>query len=198
MGGENVRKPTKNPGWHTYPGMVAMVTSTHNNQSNIMAAGWHTYIGQDPGHYGISLRKETHSYKLIKESGVFGVQFLPGNRSNWIQAAGTYSGSTTDKFQALNIPYEQGIKVDVPILLDAYFAYECKVVDITAYGDHEWIVGEVLLTYKDETLFLENGLPDLSKLSIPTYMGRSEYRVINETTEGQVHRIQQLKEEGSK
>ena len=87
-----MRIPTSKPGWHTYPGMVAIVTSMNENQKNVMAAGWHTYIGQDPGYYGISLRKETHSFKLIKESGVFGVNFLTGTDSEWIQAAGTYSG----------------------------------------------------------------------------------------------------------
>ncbi|MFK3939961.1 flavin reductase family protein [Alkalihalobacillus sp. NPDC078783] len=185
-----MRKPTSSPGWHTYPSMVAMVTSTHKDQSNIMAAGWHTYIGQDPGFYGISLRKETHSFNLVKESGGFGVNFLPAKRSEWIQAAGTMSGTTMDKFKTLHIPYEPGEKVNVPILLDAYFAYECKVVDITTYGDHEWIVGEVLLTYKDDSLFLQNGLPDLTKLQLPTYMGRSEYRIISDTTDVHLHRLE--------
>ncbi|TSB47233.1 flavin reductase family protein [Alkalicoccobacillus porphyridii] len=187
-----MRTPTEKPGWHTYPGMVAIVTSKHEDQCNVMAAGWHTYIGQNPGYYGISLRKETYSFKLIQESRTFGVNFLTGTHSEWIQASGTYSGSVTDKFKTLDIPYERGIKVDVPILLDAYFAYECKVVDITTYGDHEWIVGEVMLTYQDKNLFSENGLPDLAKISIPTYLGRSEYRMINEHTDGKTHRIQRL------
>lgn len=152
-----------------------------------MASGWHTFVGMEPHRYGISLRKETYSYGLIKESGYFGVNFLTANCSDLIQAVGTSSGKNTDKFKEFSIAYENGMKANVPILTDAYFAYECKVSDMVTYGDHDWIVGDVLVTYKDEELFMENGLPDFSKISIPMYVGRSSYRVINDAVEEKVH-----------
>ncbi|WP_235332185.1 flavin reductase [Paenibacillus terrae] len=56
-------------------------------------------------------------------------------------------------FQHFEIAYEDGISVDVPVLLDAYLAYECKVVDSHTYGDHDWIVGEIQQTYRDDDSF---------------------------------------------
>ncbi|PIH61386.1 flavin reductase family protein [Paenibacillus sp. LK1] len=182
-----MRKPIDEPMFYSYPGMVAVVTSRHKGIQNVMASGWHTYIGSSPGIYGISLRKETYSYELIEQSGVFGVHFLPGHHSEWIQAAGTFSGRDTDKFSKFGITYEEGIKVNVPILTEAYFAYECKVIDIKTYGDHEWIAGEVVQRYQDPEYFLENGMVNLDKLQIPMYVGRSSYRILDGSAKEKVH-----------
>jgi flavin reductase (DIM6/NTAB) family NADH-FMN oxidoreductase RutF len=175
-----MRLPINEELWYSYPGMVAIVTSRYNGKQNIMASGWHTYIGSSPGIYGISLRKETHSYQLIEQSGLFGVHFLPTSCSEMIQAVGTFSGRDVDKFDKFNISYEEGLKADIPVLTDAYFAYECKVMNMTTYGDHEWIAGEILQRYQDNDYFLENGLPDMTKLEIPLYLGRSTYLTLNQ------------------
>ncbi|NGZ74346.1 flavin reductase family protein [Saccharibacillus alkalitolerans] len=183
-----MRKAIEGEKMHAYPGMVAMVTSRAGEKRNVMAAGWHAYIGSGPGMYGIALREETFSYGLIKKAGVFGVNFLPAERTQAIQGAGTLTGSDADKLEALGIGFEDGLKTGVPILNDAYMAYECRVADMNLYGDHYWIVGEIVQVYQDEALFGEDGLPDLSKLSIPLYMGRASYRVLDERAEKKVHR----------
>ncbi|RXZ83163.1 flavin reductase [Paenibacillaceae bacterium] len=175
-----MRLPISEPLFYSYPGMVAVVTSRFNGKQNVMASGWHTYIGSSPGVYGISLRKETYTYPLIEQSGVFGVHFLPARCSEMIQAVGTYSGQDIDKFEKFNIAYEEGLKADIPVLTDAYFAYECKTMQITTFGDHEWIAGEILQCYQDGECFLNNGLPDFSKLAIPLYIGRSTYRTLDQ------------------
>lgn len=144
-------------------------------------------MGREPYRYGIAIGETTYSYEVIKKGGVFGINFLPAERSELIQAVGTFSGRDTDKFKEFGIEYENGIKLDVPILKDAYFAYECKVSDIRKFGDHYWIVGDVLLTSKDEELFLKNRLPDFSKLSIPVHIGDSSYRVISDIVEEKDH-----------
>lgn len=140
-----------------------------------------------PYHYGIAIGESTYTHEVIGKGGVFGINFLPARCSEMIQAVGTFSGRDLDKFKEFEIEYDNGIKVDVPILKDAYFAYECKVVDMVKYGDHYWTVGEVLLTYKDEELFLKNRNPDFSKLSIPVYVGRSSYRINNDAVEEKEH-----------
>jgi flavin reductase (DIM6/NTAB) family NADH-FMN oxidoreductase RutF len=182
-----MRLPVYDDSWYAYPGMVAVVTSRYNGKQNVMASGWHTYVGSSPGIYGISIRKETYTYQLIEQGGVFGVHFMPASFSEMIQAVGTFSGQDIDKFDKFNIPYEQGLKTDIPVLTEAYFAYECKVMNVTSYGDHEWIAGEVLQRYQDKECFLENGLPDFNKLEIPLYVGRSTYLTLNQQTEEKSH-----------
>jgi len=168
---------------YAYPGMVAVVTSRLGQERNVMAAGWHSYMGSGPAMYGISLREATHSYSLIKQSGVFGVNFLPATCSEQIQLSGTLSGRDVDKLSQLKLSFEDGIKTGVPVLNEAYVSYECEVQDMELRGDHYWIVGQIVQAYRDDEAFGENGLPDLHKLHIPLYMGRATYAVLDEKTE---------------
>jgi flavin reductase (DIM6/NTAB) family NADH-FMN oxidoreductase RutF len=182
-----LRTPTDKSLIYTYPGLVAIVTSRSEGKQNIMAAAWHTYLGMKPPTYGVSIGRERHTYNLIKKSGVFAVNFLPAHLSEWIQLIGTTSGKDINKFNTFGISYDDGLKLDVPILKDAYFAYECKVTDIRPHGDHDLFSGEILQTYKDAEMFNENQVPDLSKLQIPLYFGRSTYLIANDTAKLNKH-----------
>ncbi|WP_208588527.1 flavin reductase family protein [Gracilibacillus suaedae] len=175
-----MRTPVEEEIWYSYPGMVAVITARYKGAQNIMASGWHTYLGSNPGMYGISVQRKAYTYDLIEKSGVFGVHFLPAKYTELIQAVGTFSGSNVDKFQEYNIHYENGLKADIPILTSAYFAYECEVKSITPVADQEWIVGEVLQRYQDKDVFLDKGFPNLAKLDIPLHIGDSSYRILND------------------
>lgn len=69
----------------------------------------------------------------------------------------------------------------MPILQDAYAAYECKLVDDKPYGDHIWVVGEVLVVHLLEEVFTPQGTLDLTKVKPLLYLG-SEFYV---TTDGE-------------
>ncbi|WP_456278236.1 flavin reductase family protein [Bacillus sp. AK128] len=170
-------KSTKKTIMHSYPGMVALVTSRLQDEINVMSAGWHTYISYDPPIYGVAIAKERHSHKLITSSKEFAINFLPGHMAKIIQESGTQSGLNVNKFA--NLDYFEGETINSPVLKDAYVAYECKVIDIRTYGDHDWIVGDITNFYRDEQKFLENGLPDFNQLTIPLYLGRSQYLMAN-------------------
>ncbi|MNF03700.1 hypothetical protein D3C80_2030700 [compost metagenome] len=61
------------------------------------------------------------------------------------------------------------------------------MIDERTYGHHQWIAGEIVQTYADEELFDENGLPIFEKLSMPLYVGRSLYRLVDHTSKIKVH-----------
>jgi flavin reductase (DIM6/NTAB) family NADH-FMN oxidoreductase RutF len=170
-----MRRSTDQTVMHSYPGMVALVTVTYNNESNIMAAGWHSYISYNPPIYGVAIGRERYTYQLLKNAGEFAINFLPFDLAETIQKAGVYSGKNTNKFEKLQLEYDSGSTISAPILKDAYVAYECKTIDVNTYGDHYWFVGEITKFYKDEDLFRVNGLPDWLSLSIPLYLGQSQY-----------------------
>ncbi|WP_100374273.1 flavin reductase family protein [Bacillus sp. FJAT-45037] len=166
---------------HSYPGMVALVTVTADGQSNVMAAGWHTYISYEPPMYGVAIGRERHSYPLLKEAGTFAINFLPFEKVEEIQKSGILTGARVDKLK--NLPYEAGEETGAPILKDAYVAYECKTVDIQTYGDHDLFVARLVGFYRDQEKFLDSGLPNLEKLNIPLYLGRSTYVKLDQSVE---------------
>lgn len=185
-GGNRLRKPTKGTVMHSYPGMVALVTAYNEGKQNIMAAGWHSYISIDPPIYGVAIGKERYTYGLVNESGSFSINFLPYEKVASIQGTGNISGIAHDKFDSLGLLYEKGITIQAPILVDAYVAYECKVIDRNTYGDHDWFVGEITQFYRDDTKFLDNGLPNLEEINIPLYLGRSSYSRIDNKSEVEI------------
>jgi flavin reductase (DIM6/NTAB) family NADH-FMN oxidoreductase RutF len=164
---------------HSYPGMVALVTVSHNGEENIMAAGWHSYISYEPPIYGVAIGRERHTYRLMKEAGKFAINFLPFEKADIIQTAGVFSGSNLNKFEKGKIIFQKGANTNAPILQDAYIAYECEVIDRNSYGDHDWFVAKITHFYRDNEKFSENGLPDFEKLSIPLYLGRSLYTSVD-------------------
>lgn len=182
-----MREPLSEPFRHTYPGMVVLVTARWEGKQNILTAGWHSFISIDPPIMGVAVGLERYTHHLIQRSGVYGVHFLPAERAKMIQTIGTTSGAEIDKFSAHGLGYTEGLTVDVPILTEAYVAYECKVIDGRTYGDHDWFVGLITQSYRDNALFLEDGLPDINRLQIPLYLGRSEYAVLDATVRRERH-----------
>ncbi len=167
---------------HSYPGMVALVTVSHKGETNIMAAGWHSYISYAPPMYGVAIGRERHTYSLVKEAESFAINFLPFDKAEAIQQSGVSSGRDGNKLERTGLTYDLGRHVKAPILHDAYVAYECKTIDRQSYGDHDWFVAEMVGFYRDEELFLANGLPDPNKLHIPLYLGRSSYARFDDQT----------------
>jgi flavin reductase (DIM6/NTAB) family NADH-FMN oxidoreductase RutF len=178
---------------HSYPGMVALVTVSHNGEDNIMAAGWHSYISYEPPIYGVAIGRERHTYQLMKEAGEFAINFLPAQHAKFIQEAGVYSGGDLNKFEKGKMEFERGETTNAPILKEAYVAYECKTIDVNSYGDHDWFTADITTFYRDEDLFNEKGLPDFEKLSIPLYLGRSLYAIMDETVKIEDHVVKEKK-----
>ena len=176
---------------HSYPGMVALVTVSHNGEENVMSAGWHSYISYEPPIYGVAIGRERHTYQLMKEAGKFAINFLPFEKAEFIQQAGVLSGSDVNKFKEGNMGFDKGTITNAPILHDAYVAYECEVIDRNAYGDHDWFVGNIVQFYRDNEKFLDNGLPNFDKLTIPLYLGRSTYTSVEKNSRFVSHPVRE-------
>ncbi|MDG5787971.1 flavin reductase family protein [Evansella sp. AB-P1] len=162
---------------HCYPGLVALVTAKNENVQNIMAAGWHSYISFDPAIYGVAVAKERFTHHLIKESNSFAINFVPAEYAHFIEGAGKMTGADGDKLERIGAKWKIGETVPSPILDVAYVAYECEVIDIQSYGDHDWIVGKITKFHKDNSKFGENGLPNFENIQLPLYIGQSKYLI---------------------
>jgi flavin reductase (DIM6/NTAB) family NADH-FMN oxidoreductase RutF len=67
------------------------------------------------------------------------------------------------------------LKTTAPILKDAYAAYECKLADSKPYGDHIWIVGEIVAVHFLEEAFTPADILDLDKIKPLLYLGSDFY-----------------------
>jgi len=148
-----------------FPKVTVVVTVHGGGKDNAMAAGFHSPISFKPPLYGVALLPKHFTYKLIVESKEFGVNFLPLEAAELVASVGGCSGWRVDKFQRFNIDKDEPIKTSVPILKAAYAAYECRLVGDRSYGDHQWLVGEVVAVHLLKDSFTSQEIPDLDKIN---------------------------------
>jgi len=158
-----------------YPKIATIVTVSAGGKKNAMAVAWHSSVSREPPLYGVSIATKRFTYRLILESNEFGVNFVPFEAAELIASVGGSGGEIIDKFQEFGIAEEKPLKTSVPILKDAYAAYECKLVDRRAYGDHAWVVGEIVAVHFADDAFTDKGVVDLGKVSPALYLGAELY-----------------------
>jgi flavin reductase (DIM6/NTAB) family NADH-FMN oxidoreductase RutF len=158
-----------------YPRAAAVVTVNSEGRKNAMAVAWHCPVSFKPPLYGIAVSPKRFSYNMILQSMHFAINFLPFEKIETIAAMGGSTGSFTDKFTEFNLLEDQPVKIDAPILRDAYASYECTVIDNRMFGDHAWIIGKILATHVAENLLKDNGVPDLELVNPALYLGGDMY-----------------------
>ena len=167
----------ENPGefYQHYPRPATIVTVSSNGRKNAMAVAWHCPVSFKPPLCGIAIAPKRYTYRMIAESRRFGINFMPYEKADKIAEVGGSSGGSVDKFTEFNLDEDQAVTTDVPILKDAYAAYECKVVDDRLFGDHAWIIGEIVAAHTAEGVFKQNGVLDLSVIRPALYLGGETY-----------------------
>ena len=158
-----------------YPKVAAIVTASAQGRDNAMTATWHSSISPNPPLYGVSLSPKRFTYQLIMESREFGINFIPLEKASLAASVGGTSGQEVNKFVRFNIEKEKPLRTKVPILKDAYAAYECKLVDNKPYGDHIWVVGEIVAVHFLEEAFTSEQTPDLNRIKPLLYLGSEFY-----------------------
>lgn len=162
-----------------YPGVVSVITAEHNGDRNVMSAGWHAALSADPPLYGVALGRDRYTHRLVIESGAFALHFLPFDQARKVAAVGATSRRNgMDKFEHFSLATNPGELLQVPILQDAYLAYECRVTAVHETGDHDWVVGEVLAVHHDPLAFDDRRLQDSGSVPAAVYYGRSVYEKI--------------------
>lgn len=165
-----------------FPMLAAIVTVKYGNKENAMAAAWHSPFSFSPALYGVMIHPKRFTCQLILEAKEFGVNFMPLEKGELVASVGGSRGAEIDKFQRFKIAKEPSLRlVGAPILKDAYAAYECRLMEHRAYGDHELLIGEVVAVHYDKEAFAEKGL-NISGVSPLLYLEGDLYATLARDT----------------
>ena len=137
---------------NVYPTQVILVSTRGSadvmgkqvSKDNMMTAAWHCPLSFDPPLYGISIAKSRFTYKLITDSKVFAVNFLPFELKKQALYCGQATGASVDKFEKTGLTKEECESIDCCKVGEAVAQLECEVVDSFEVGDHVFFVGKVL------------------------------------------------------
>jgi flavin reductase (DIM6/NTAB) family NADH-FMN oxidoreductase RutF len=165
-----------------YPKQAVIVTGSARGRDDAMTAAWHSSISVRPPIYGVAVTSRRFTYQLIRESQEFAINFIPWEKASLAAAIGGTSGQQMDKFEKFSIKREKPSKITAPILQGAYAAYECTLLDSRPYGDHIWIVGEIVAVHFLEEAFTAAGVLDMDKARPLLYIGSDTYASIDENT----------------
>lgn len=169
--------------YHYCPKIANIITVQLGDKMNAMTAAWHSPISFTPPLYGVSISAKRYTYELIIESKRFGVNFIPMTEAELAASIGGSSGRNINKFQRFNIATDQSTKSSVPVLGAAYAAYECQLIDDQEYGDHHWLVGEIMAVHLQEGVFTSEDVLDLSRVKPLLYLGKERYITVGGTTQ---------------
>lgn len=157
------------PGTFLYPLPAVMVTSGDMDNSNILTVAWTGIVSSDPATTYVSIRKERHSYNLIKQNMEFCINLTTEDLAYATDYVGVKSGRDIDKFKTLNLSKEKATIVKCPMIKESPVTIECKVIEIKEMGSHDMFLAEIVAVNVDEKYMDENNRFDMDKCNIIAY-----------------------------
>lgn len=165
------------PGTMLNPVPVVMVTSKNGNEENVFTVAWTGTICSDPAMTYISVRKERHSYDMIKQSGKFCINLISEDLVYETDYCGVRSGAKENKFESMKLETERATQFDCPILTKSPVVLECELTEIKELGSHDMFMAKILSVDVDEKYLDENGKFDMQKCNLVAYSHGEYYKL---------------------
>lgn len=169
-------KQSFKPGNMLYPVPAVMIsTRGKNGEDNIFTVAWAGTICSDPPMVSISVRKERHSYNMIKETGEFVINLTTRDLVYATDYCGVKSGRDVDKFKEMNLTKEKAQIVNVPLIKESPVNIECKITEVKELGTHHMFLAEVVAVSVDDKYMDETNKFHLEQADLVAYSHGSYY-----------------------
>ncbi|HJH61259.1 MAG TPA: flavin reductase family protein [Bacteroidetes bacterium] len=167
------------PGTMLYPLPVVMVSCGDVPENyNIVTVAWTGTICSNPPMCYVSLRKDRHSYDLIKKNMEFVINLSTEPLLNAVDWCGVKSGRDVNKFKEMHLTPEPATMLKAPMIAESPLNIECKVVEIKELGSHDMFIAEVVAVNGDVRFFdSSTGLFQLNQADLIAYSHGKYYRL---------------------
>ncbi len=138
------------PGTLIYPLPAALISCGSSTEDyNLFTVSWMGTICSNPPMCYISVRKERHSYNLIKESGEFVINLTNEDLAFAADWCGVRSGKDYNKFEEMKLTPVKGEMVSAPIVKESPLCIECRVKEVIELGSHDMFISDVINVQSD-------------------------------------------------
>lgn len=169
-------KITRQPGTWLYPVPPVLVSCQSGGPANIITLAWAGVACSDPATISLGIRRERHSYGIIKESGGFVVNMPMASQVEMVDTCGTLSGRDHDKFELCGFTALPGRHGTAPLISECPVNLECRVTKVIPLGSHDLFLGEVVCVHHSEE-YAVNGRLDLPATDPMVYGFGNYYRL---------------------
>lgn len=164
-----------------YPLPAVLVSCGDSEENyNIFTVAWTGTVCTDPAMCYISVRRERHSYDLIRRTGEFVINLTTERLARATDWCGVRSGRDFDKFREMGLTPVPASEVKAPLIDESPLSIECRVREVIELGTHDMFLAEVVAVDADEA-YID---PETQKFSLerahPIVYSHGEYFKLGE------------------
>ena len=168
------------PGNMLYPVPAVMVScQSPGEKPNIITVAWAGTVCSSPAMVSISVRKERHSYHILKETGEFVINLVTKELTRAADYCGVRTGRDVDKFREMHLTELPSREIAAPGIAESPVNIECRIKEVIPLGSHDLFLAEVAGVTVEDRYMDENGKFRLSDAGLVAY-SHGEYYELGE------------------
>ncbi len=169
-------KESWKPGTLIYPLPAVLVScGAVPEEYNVLTVAWTGTVCTDPAMCYISVRRERHSYEILKRTGEFVINLTTESLARATDWCGVRSGRDYDKFKEMGLTPIPSAHVAAPLVAESPVNISCRVKQVLPLGSHDMFLAEVVGVEVDSELIdPETGKFHLEKAN-PIVYSHGEY-----------------------
>ena len=170
------KKQSWKPGTLIYPLPAVLVSCGETPEEyNLLTIAWTGTVCTNPPMCYISVRKERHSYDIIRRTGEFVINITTEELAKATDWCGVRSGRDENKWEAMGLTPMATEHVKAPIVAESPLSICCRVRQVVELGSHDMFIADVVGIEADER-YLD---PETGKFSLykakPIVYSHGEY-----------------------
>ncbi|MDD2560631.1 MAG: flavin reductase family protein, partial [Bacteroidales bacterium] len=133
------------PGTMIYP-LPALLVSCGSgpDEYNLITVSWTGTVCSEPPMCYISVRKNRHSYEILKKNMEFVLNLTTNELAYATDWCGVRSGEKFNKFEEMGLSPGKARLVQAPLVVESPVNIECRVKEILSLGSHDMFLAEVV------------------------------------------------------
>jgi flavin reductase (DIM6/NTAB) family NADH-FMN oxidoreductase RutF len=147
----NFKKQSWKPGTLIYPLPAVLVSCGESPEEyNLLTIAWTGTVCTNPPMCYISVRKERHSYDIIRRTGEFVINLTTEELAKATDWCGVRSGREENKWEAMGLTPMVTEHVKAPIVVESPLSICCRVRQVVELGSHDMFIADVVGIEADE------------------------------------------------
>jgi flavin reductase (DIM6/NTAB) family NADH-FMN oxidoreductase RutF len=134
------------------PGPVVLVTTSRDNEPNVMTLSWHLMMDFTPPLVGIVMGNSGYSFGILISTKECVINIPTVELAKKVVACGNSSGMDIDKFKKFDLTPSRASLVKAPLIKECYASLECRVVDSLLAEDYNFFILKVVKAWVDPSV----------------------------------------------